>query len=90
MCLVGGVSGGDALLFYQVRPLAQQLTGKLLTDKYFQKLLVDYQQEHGALVGLIYEPRGTMHEPHSGESIQLGTTQVANYAAPVHLCWIPA
>ena len=27
----------------------------------------------------------TTHEPHSGKSIQLGTTQVANYAAPVHL-----
>ena len=43
------------------------------------------RKEYGALVGLIYEPRGTMHEPHSGKSIQLGTTQVANYAAPVHL-----
>jgi hypothetical protein len=72
-------------LFYQVRPLAQQLTEKPLTDDYFSKLLVEYQQEHGPLVGLTYEPRGTLHEPHTGKSIPLGTTAVANYTPPDYL-----
>jgi len=72
-------------LFYQVRPLAQELTAGKLTDSYFQPLLVEYQQVHGPLAGLIYEPRGTMHEPHSGTSIQLGTTAVADYIAPRYL-----
>lgn len=73
-------------LFYKVRPLAQRITSRPLTDSYFtQTLLPAYQREHGALDGLYYEPRGELHHPHDRQeerTVPLGTREVSAYTPP--------
>jgi hypothetical protein len=73
-------------LYYAVRPLYQQHIGyerKELKYSYFsQTLLTQYQEEHGEISGLWRDPRGNLHEPHSGRSLPLGTKEVAAYEFP--------
>jgi hypothetical protein len=73
-------------LYYAVRPLYQHHIGyerKELKYPYFsQTLLTQYQEEHGEISGLWRDPRGNLHEPHSGKSISLGTREVAAYELP--------
>jgi hypothetical protein len=80
------VSGDGALrfsshtLFYAVRARIQRYTDAELNDPYFsQDVLVAYQQEHGVIEGLYREPRGHLHEPHTGVSVPLGTIAVRAY-----------
>ncbi len=65
-------SGNGALpfsvrqLYYQVRPLIQDHTDKELDYGYFTPPLVtEYQLRHGAIPGLVYDPRGHLIEPHT-------------------------
>jgi hypothetical protein len=70
-------------LYYQVRPLIQKYTSEELNYTYFTPpLLTDYQDIHGALPGLIYEPRGHFIEPHRNIEIPLGTVDVEKYTLP--------
>jgi hypothetical protein len=70
-------------LYYQVRPLAQEYTDKELSYAYFTPPLVtEYEEIHGPLQGLIYEPRGHLIEPHSDIEVPLGTVDVAEYGIP--------
>ena len=72
-------------LFYQVRPLLQQLDGEIdeLKYEYFTPpLLTEYQERYGELSGLYYDPRGVLIEPHSGQEIPLGTRDVDAYNIP--------
>jgi hypothetical protein len=71
-------------LFYHVRPLVQKYNAtRQLKPKYFeQKLLPAYQQAHGVIPGLYYEPRGTLYEPHTGRAVALGTREVSDYLFP--------
>jgi hypothetical protein len=70
-------------LYYVVRDMIQVHTARTLTSDYFeQTLLPAYQQEHGRIDGLYYEPRGTLYEPHTGEAIPLGTREVESYVFP--------
>jgi hypothetical protein len=76
-------------LYYAVRPLAYAQSdwenGKRLEYPYFsQTLLTEYQEKRGAVAGLWRDPRGHLHEPHTGKSIGLGTVEVANYEFPEH------
>jgi hypothetical protein len=53
--------------------------------KYFTtKILRHYEQERGKIDGMIREPHGTFVEPHTGESVELGTREVAGYTFPDH------
>jgi len=73
-------------LFYRV-PLIQQfgLNADDLKYGYFsQTLVVDYQREHGPISGMYRDPRGTLHEPHTGKTVRLGTREVAAYEFPEH------
>jgi hypothetical protein len=73
-------------LFYQVRPRIQQHTDKELEYGYFsQTLLTEYQERYGQLAGLVREPRGNFHEPHTGKSVPLGTVDVAHYQLPPYV-----
>jgi len=66
-------------LFYQVRPRIQEITGAELRYAYFsQTLLTQYQDEEGSLTGLYYEPRGELHEPHTGVTTPL----ISSYVPP--------
>jgi hypothetical protein len=74
-------------LYYATRALCYQHSewedGKRLEYKYFsQTLLTEYQEENGLIAGLWRDPRGHLHEPHTGNSIGLGTIEVANYEFP--------
>src|SRR5919112_67138 len=75
---VAHVSGGGRLpvgvrrLYYAVRNRIQRYTSKELTYKYFKELLLEYQDEHGPIPGLYYDPRGRLYEPHTGGKLDLG------------------
>src|SRR5215203_7318459 len=90
------VSGGGQLpysarrLFYAVCDMIKEHTANEFSQdngyQYFQStILQDYQREHGKLIGLYYDPRGRLHEPHDGESVDVGTREVESYSFPKHV-----
>jgi len=80
----GGTRPASArTIFYQARPLIQELTDLDLKDSYFMgALLPKYQREERQLPNVYYEPRGTLYEPHGGAPVPLGTREVENYHFP--------
>src|SRR5215208_7111317 len=57
--------------------------GKSLGYSYFsQGLLTEYQEEEGLIAGLWRDSRGHLHEPHTGNSVALGTREIAAYEFP--------
>ncbi len=86
----GRLPVGVRRLFYAVRDLIKDHTPKRLDSgsayNYFSQTLVpSYQEEHGVIEGLYYDPRGRLYEPHTGESVDLGTREVAAYEFPEHV-----
>src|SRR5215216_6442836 len=90
------VSGNNTLpysarrLFYAVRDMIKEYTANEFSQdngyQYFQStILQDYQREHGKLVGLYYDPRGRLHEPHNGRTVDVGTREVESYSFPKHV-----
>src|SRR5215204_3027952 len=90
------VSGNNTLpysarrLFYAVRDMIKEYTANEFSQdngyQYFQStILQDYQREYGKLKGLYYDPRGRLHEPHDGESVDVGTREVESYSFPKHV-----
>src|SRR5215212_1891256 len=76
-------------LFYGVRDRIQAITTKRFNsdrgyDYFRNTILQEYQQEHGKLEGLYYDPRGRLHEPHGGDSTDIGTREVEAYRFPPH------
>src|SRR5215203_2816497 len=74
-------------LYYATRALAYNHSeweiGKALDYTYFsQGLLTEYQEERGLIAGLWRDPRGHLHEPHTGNSVALGTREIAAYEFP--------
>jgi hypothetical protein len=74
-------------LYYATRPLCYAHSdwegGKELGYRYFsQTLLTEYQEAVGPIGGLWRDPRGNLHEPHSGKSIALGSREVGTYEFP--------
>ena len=89
---VDKATGGGSLptsvrnLYYQVRPLIQRYTSKELRYEYFsQDLLPRYQEEHGPIPDLYYDPRGVLYEAHTGKAVPLGTREVEEYRFPAWL-----
>jgi hypothetical protein len=77
-------------LFYAVRPLYIRHTENRLNPdggyKYFGDLIQEYQREHGKIEGLYYDPRGRLREPHTGNTVDIGTREVEAYEFP-HLTY---
>jgi hypothetical protein len=74
-------------LYYATRPLAYAHADwegdKELDYRYFsQQLLTEYQELRSPIAGLWRDPRGHLHEPHTGHSIALGTREVGAYQFP--------
>jgi len=74
-------------LYYATRPLVyahgEWEDGKQLDYSYFsQTLLTEYQEHFGSIAGLWRDPRGNLHEPHTGVSVALGTREIAAYEFP--------
>ena len=83
---------GVRRLFYAVRSRIPALTSNRFNPKtgykYFsQTLLPEYQAQREKdskerLAGIYYDPRGKLHEPHGGSSVDLGTREVEAYQFP--------
>jgi hypothetical protein len=91
----GQLPVGVRRLFYAVRSRIPALTSKRFNPergyKYFsQDLLPTFQaqrEEEGKerLKGIYYDPRGKLHEPHGGRSVDLGTREVEAYEFPSYV-----
>jgi hypothetical protein len=85
---VANVSGGgvyrfnERQLFYFIRPLVMQKTGKPLTINNFKTILTDYETKHGEIAGMYRDVRGSISHPHRDEEISLGTLSVEQYERP--------
>jgi hypothetical protein len=74
-------------LYYAARPLCYAHSeweyGKTLDYTYFsQTLLTEWQENNGPIAGMWTDPRGNLHEPHTGNSVALGTREIAAYEFP--------
>jgi hypothetical protein len=83
----GTLPYGARRLFYRVRDMIPAITSKRFNPdngyKYFsQTVLTEYQQKHGKLEGLYYDPRGRLHEPHTKKTVDIGTREVEAYNFP--------
>ena len=71
---------------YEARREAARRTRAPIDFKYFtNKVLRDYEERIGEIEGMIREAYGTFVEPHSGDSLELGTLEVADYLLPDHV-----
>jgi len=76
-------------IMYAARPaILDQADTETLDDRYFtQTLLPDYIAEHPNQTqdwDVIFDARGMLHEPHTGEKIEMGTIGVRNYLNSMH------
>jgi hypothetical protein len=88
----GKLPVGVRRLFYRVRSMIPSLTTTRFNPdsgyKYFSgRLLPDYQDARVAagkerLPNIYYDPRGKLHEPHGGDTVDLGTREVEAYQFP--------
>ena len=69
-------------LFYALRPIVMEETGKELQIGNFLGILDDYEKDHGEIGPMYREPRGSITHPHRGETITLGTLMVEQYERP--------
>jgi len=91
----GQLPVGARRLFYAVRSRIPALTANRFNRdhgyKYFsQTLLPEYQAQRvqegeAPLAGVYYDPRGKLHEPHGGRSVDLGTREVEAYEFPSYV-----
>jgi hypothetical protein len=74
---------GQRQILYRQRKLVQEEFHETLTTANFNKIMTQYENEHGEIAGMYREPRGSLSHPHSGAVIPLGTRTVENYERPV-------
>src|SRR5215831_16627618 len=69
-------------IMYRARPLILEMIEEGgFDDAYFtQVLLVDYMEEHDCENwDVVWDARGTFHEPHTGREVPIGTLEVCQY-----------
>lgn len=69
-------------VFYAMRPIVMEATGKELKIGNFTQIITDYESENGEIPGMYREPRGSIYHPHRNETVTLGTLMVENYKRP--------
>jgi hypothetical protein len=69
-------------ILYKVRPFVSEEIGEFLTTDNFKKIITAWENEHGEILGMYREPRGTLYHPHRHETITLGTLMVEDYERP--------
>src|SRR5206468_679235 len=70
---------------YEARREDARRSREPIDYKYFTtNILRKYEDTYNEIEGMIREPHGTFVEPHTGESIELGTLEVASYSLPEH------
>jgi DNA topoisomerase VI subunit B len=85
----GGYGARSRQIFYQLRPLVLADTGKETLDSQYimQTLIPDFMGENSELCAdwtVYYDDRGHLIEPHTGETIGLGTKSVRDYCGDWH------
>jgi hypothetical protein len=86
--VIASVSGEEGYrfnarqLFYALRPIVMDATGKELKIANFTDIITDYEAENGEIEGMYREPRGSITHPHRNETITLGTLMVEEYERP--------
>jgi hypothetical protein len=73
---------GQRQILYRVRKIVKDEIGETLSTPNFNKIMTQYENEHGEIDGMYREPRGSLSHPHSGDVIPLGTRTVENYERP--------
>jgi hypothetical protein len=58
-------------------------TGQELTTGNFKGIITDYENEHGEILKMYREPRGSIYHPHLKETIPISTLTVARYKRPL-------
>lgn len=81
----GACSFSDRDLYYAARPLVQKHTKRPLSQKYFDKVVDQWEVRNGLIDGRERDARGFLLEPHTGKRIPLGTKNVDDYVIPLHL-----
>jgi len=67
-------------IFYPARPKMEDMTGKPLDSAYFtQTLLPQYMNRRNLNWRVVYDARGHLIEPHTKQSVPLGTIDVDKY-----------
>ncbi|MET4478834.1 hypothetical protein [Bradyrhizobium sp. F1.13.3] len=69
-------------LFYFLRPIVMDETGKELKIDHFTGVIDDFEAENGEIALMYREPRGSITHPHRDETITLGTLMVEEYERP--------
>ena len=69
-------------IMYAARGYIQERTGRKLDDRYFtQTFLPDYVAQQGVDWDIVWDARGSLHEPHTNRHVPLGTLEVREYLA---------
>jgi hypothetical protein len=69
-------------LLYGLRPIVMRELNQELTESNFNKIITDYENEHGPIPLMYHEPRGSIYHPHRGETLTLGDLMVKDYERP--------
>jgi hypothetical protein len=86
--IIAKVSGDEGYrfnmrqLFYGLRPIVMDESGKELKVGNFTGIITDYEEEFGDIPKMYREPRGSITHPHLNETITLGTLMVEEYERP--------
>ena len=78
-------------IYYAARKHILERTGAASLDgQYFsQTLLPDYVDEHGVEWNVVFDARGSLHEPHTDRSVPLGTLEVREYVEGIREFSVP-
>ncbi|MEO1652567.1 MAG: hypothetical protein AAFU64_03390 [Bacteroidota bacterium] len=72
-------------LYYVMRPMVMQETGRELRYANFSNIITDYEFETGQdLPGIYRDERGTLLHPHSHQEVKLGTKNIEQYQRPIY------
>jgi hypothetical protein len=69
-------------LYYAVRKLIQKHTAQALSKSNFEKIVAEWEAEHGPIEQMYCDARGFFVEPHTGNRVPLGTREVGGYFIP--------
>jgi hypothetical protein len=74
-------------ILYRMRKIVKNLLSEdtELTTNNFQKVITDYENEHGEIPLMYRVPRGSVYHPHRKQTIALGTLMVEEYERPAWL-----
>src|SRR5262249_38241834 len=69
-------------ILYALRPIVRAELDKELTAENFAQIITNYANHHGEIPRMYRAPRWSIHHPHQGEKITLGTPMVQRYERP--------